>query len=193
MFNPSCEVTLHSIIAWPFIFQVLNILTTLIHFKIVIDKMSPFHISICEEQLKKSWCHFVHLCIILFRKYYNRIQKHLCSVLLKAKCGLMQNVTLHRVSPYAESDSFGSSENVVVLYAYKICFRKVQIFEDWKLVQIVKCIVVNNMHVIGTVPTNNMHTGGTIPPNPGICYLAEPLNMQRAPQNIVKHINSVLT
>ena len=54
----------------------------------------------------------------------------------------------------------------------------------------------------GTVPPNNMHNsvtvllnntyGLTVPPNkpnPGICYLAEPLNIQSVPQNTVKHFS----
>ena len=49
------------------------------------------------------------------------------------------------------------------------------------------------MHAGGTVPPNNTHAGGTVPPNntnPGICYLAGPLKIPRALQNIVKHISA---
>ena len=48
----------------------------------------------------------------------------------------------------------------------------------------------------GTVLLNNTHAGGSVPlnnTNPGICYLAGPLKIQRAPQNIVKHVSADAT
>ena len=54
----------------------------------------------------------------------------------------------------------------------------------------------NNMHAGGTVPPNNTHAGGTVPPNntnPGICYSDGPLKIQRATQNIVKHVSADAT
>ena len=73
---------------------------------IVIEKMSQFHIFICKEQLKKSSCSSVHH--FFCRKHYNSIQKILCSVSHKGKFDPMQNVTMRRVSPYAECDIFQS-------------------------------------------------------------------------------------
>ena len=56
--------------------------------------------------------------------------------------------------------------------------------------------IQRDTHAGRTVPLKNTHAGGTVPlnnTNPGIFYSDGPQKIQRAAQNIVKHVSADAT